>query len=115
MGSAALACERKQSRRIAEVPHVFRAMLVPSLLSKPQRFSVVGRRTLAFALDRCQFRFISPKSLVYALVAEASERFKLPAQTPLVFCYEAGRDGFYPYRRLTEAGHAVWVDRKSVV
>jgi len=42
-------------------------------------------------------------------VAEARERFKLPAQTPLVFCYEAGRDGFYPYRRLTEAGHAVWV------
>jgi hypothetical protein len=22
---------------------------------------------------------------------------------------EAGRDGFYPYRRLTEAGHEVWV------
>ena len=42
-------------------------------------------------------------------VAEARERFKLPADTPLVFCYEAGRDGFYPYRRLTEAGHEVWV------
>jgi transposase len=27
----------------------------------------------------------------------------------VVFCYEAGRDGFYPYRRLTEAGHEVWV------
>jgi len=27
----------------------------------------------------------------------------------LVFCYEAGRDGFYPYRRLTEAGQEVWV------
>ena len=33
-------------------------------------------------------------------VADARERFKLPTQTPLVFCYEAGRDGFYPYRRL---------------
>lgn len=42
-------------------------------------------------------------------VADARERFKLPAQTPLVFCYEAGRDGFYPYRRLTEVGHEVWV------
>ena len=42
-------------------------------------------------------------------VAEARERFKLPANTPLVFCYEAGRDGFYPYRRLSEAGHEVWV------
>jgi len=42
-------------------------------------------------------------------VAEARERFKLPVQTPLVFCYEAGRDGFYPYRRLTEVGHEVWV------
>ena len=42
-------------------------------------------------------------------VAEARERFKLPPQTRVVFCYEAGRDGFYPYRRLTEAGHEVWV------
>jgi transposase len=42
-------------------------------------------------------------------VAEARERFRLPAGTPLVFCYEAGRDGFYPYRRLAEAGHEVWV------
>jgi transposase len=42
-------------------------------------------------------------------VTEARERFKLPAQTAVVFCYEAGRDGFYPYRQLTEAGHEVWV------
>ncbi len=42
-------------------------------------------------------------------VAEARERFKLPPLTPIVFCYEAGRDGFYPYRRLTEVGHEVWV------
>jgi transposase len=42
-------------------------------------------------------------------VTEARERFKLPVQTPLVFCYEAGRDGFYPYRRLTAVGHEVWV------
>ena len=42
-------------------------------------------------------------------VGEAKARFQLPAETPVVFCYEAGRDGFYPYRRLTAAGHEVWV------
>ncbi len=42
-------------------------------------------------------------------VAEAKERFKLPEETGVVFCYEAGREGFYPSRRLTELGHAVWV------
>lgn len=44
-----------------------------------------------------------------AAVAEFKERFKLPAEAPVVFCYEAGRDGFYPYRRLQESGHEVWV------
>ena len=34
-------------------------------------------------------------------VEEVKERFQLPAETPVIFCYEAGRDGFYPYRRLT--------------
>ena len=48
-------------------------------------------------------------------VAEARERFKLPPETPVVFCYEAGRDGFYPYRRLTEEGHEVWlIDSASI-
>jgi transposase len=42
-------------------------------------------------------------------VEEAKARFKLGEATPAVFCYEAGRDGFYPYRRLTELGHEVWV------
>jgi transposase len=42
-------------------------------------------------------------------VEEVKERFQLPAETPVIFCYEAGRDGFYPYRRLTELGHEVWV------
>ncbi|MBS1222045.1 MAG: family transposase, partial [Proteobacteria bacterium] len=42
-------------------------------------------------------------------VAEAKARFHLAAETPVVFCYEAGRDGFYPYRRLTAEGHTVWV------
>lgn len=42
-------------------------------------------------------------------VEEARLRFQLAADTSMVFCYEAGRDGFYPYRRLTEWGHEVWV------
>jgi transposase len=42
-------------------------------------------------------------------VEEAKHRFGLNADTPVVFCYEAGRDGFFPYRRLTELGHEVWV------
>jgi len=42
-------------------------------------------------------------------VAEAKARFRLPEETRVVFCYEAERDGFYPYRRLTEAEHTVWV------
>lgn len=42
-------------------------------------------------------------------VQEAKARFKLPEETQVVFCYEAGRDGFYPYRRLTALGYEVWV------
>ena len=42
-------------------------------------------------------------------VMEARERWQLPADTLVVFCYEAGRDGFHPYRRLTEMGDRVWV------
>ena len=42
-------------------------------------------------------------------VAEAKDRFRLPAEAGVVFCYEAGRDGFYPCRRLTAAGQEVWV------
>jgi transposase len=42
-------------------------------------------------------------------VADFKARFKLPLEVPVVFCYEAGRDGFYPYRRLTALGHTVWV------
>jgi len=42
-------------------------------------------------------------------VEAAKQRFGLSVDTPVVFCYEAGRDGFFPYRRLTELGHEVWV------
>jgi transposase len=42
-------------------------------------------------------------------VAEFKARFKLLPDTPVVFCYEAGRDGFYPYRCLVRLGHEAWV------
>ena len=39
-----------------------------------------------------------------AEVAAAKERFELPADTPVVSCYEAGRDGFWLHRFLLAAG-----------
>jgi len=37
---------------------------------------------------------------------QGRERFGLPAQAPVVSCYEAGRDGFWIHRALTERGIA---------
>ena len=37
-------------------------------------------------------------------VEDAQGRFKLAEGTAVVFCYEAGREGFHPDRRLTELG-----------
>jgi transposase len=42
-------------------------------------------------------------------IEESKTKWGLDVATPVVFCYEAGRDGFYPYRQLTAAGHTVWV------
>jgi transposase len=48
-------------------------------------------------------------------VEDARGRFKLAEGTAVVFCYEAGREGFHPYRRLTELGHEVWmIDSASI-
>lgn len=44
-----------------------------------------------------------------AVVADFKARFKLSPEAPVVCCYEAGRDGFYPYRRLMGMGYEVWV------
>jgi transposase len=49
------------------------------------------------------------------VVREVKTRWALPAGTDTVFCYEAGRDGFYPYRRLTGLGHTVWVIDSSSI
>src|SRR5687768_11080979 len=37
---------------------------------------------------------------------QGRERFGLPAQAPVVSCYEAGRDGFWIHRALTQRGIA---------
>lgn len=40
------------------------------------------------------------------VLAQARQRFGLPATTPMVSCYEAGRDGFWIHRALTARGVA---------
>ena len=40
---------------------------------------------------------------------EAKRKLGLAEDAPVILCYEAGRDGFYPYRRLTEMGYRVHV------
>lgn len=37
-------------------------------------------------------------------IASAKRRFGLPADARVVSCYEAGRDGFWPHRKLVELG-----------
>jgi transposase len=48
-------------------------------------------------------------------VAQAREHWKLPANCRVICCYEAGREGFHPYRVLSEAGHTVWVVDSSSI
>lgn len=50
-----------------------------------------------------------------AAVAQARKHFGLPANGVVIFCYEAGREGFHPQRVLSEAGHAVWVVDSSSI
>jgi transposase len=48
-------------------------------------------------------------------IAKAKKRFKLDADTPVVSCYEAGRDGFWLHRHLTAHGIGnVIVDSASI-
>lgn len=42
-------------------------------------------------------------------VLKAKQKLGLAEEAPVIVCYEAGRDGFYPYRRLTEMGYRVYV------
>src|SRR5262245_49638052 len=48
-------------------------------------------------------------------IAEAKHRFGLPSDVRVVSCYEAGRDGFWLHRFLTQAGiHNLVVDSSSI-
>jgi transposase len=50
-----------------------------------------------------------------AEIAKAKERFQLPADAPVCTCYEAGRDGFWLHRALTNRGIVnVVVDASSI-
>lgn len=48
-------------------------------------------------------------------IDEAKKYFKLPIKTVVTVGYEAGREGFYPYRRLTEMGYLAYVIESSSI
>lgn len=50
-----------------------------------------------------------------AAVSEARQRYGLPSDALIICCYEAGREGFHPYRVLSEAGYRVWVVDSSSI
>jgi transposase len=58
------------------------------MAQKPRRREMAGRNVQA----------------LHAEIAAAKERFDLPADTRVVSCYEAGRDGFWLHRFLLAAG-----------
>ena len=48
-------------------------------------------------------------------VGKAKEKFGMEKNGRVVYCYEAGREGFHPYRVLSEQGQTVWmVDSSSI-
>ncbi len=68
-------------------------------------------------LQKPRIREIPARDLraVHAELAKAKARFGLPADTPVCSCYEAGRDGFWLHRWLTEQGvHNLVVDPGSL-
>lgn len=74
----------------------------------------LSKWVLAFAVagqEKKRFKTVagSDYAALQATLQEVKGYFRLAEETPAVFCYEAGRDGFYPYRQLTAAGHTVWV------
>lgn len=50
-----------------------------------------------------------------AAIVRAQEKFGMEKTARVVCCYEAGREGFHPYRVLTEMGYAVWVIDSSSI
>lgn len=64
-----------------------------------------------------RLRAIAARDLAALLreIAKAKRRFGLPEDAPVVSCYEAGRDGFWLHRWLSEQGVAnVIVDSASI-
>lgn len=48
-------------------------------------------------------------------LARARAHFGLPDETPVVSCYEAGRDGFWLHRALTQRGvHNTVIDSAGI-
>ena len=48
-------------------------------------------------------------------VAKAKEKFGMDKSSRVVVCYEAGREGFHPYRVLSEMGHTAWIIDSSSI
>ena len=75
---------------------------------------------LAFTIGHGQaprLRTIQARDLeaLRAEIAKAKLRFRLPAEAPVVSCYEAGRDGFWLHRYLTAQGTGnLIVDSSSI-
>src|SRR5512134_402961 len=51
---------------------------------------------------------------LHAELATARQHFGLPADAPIVLCYEAGRDGFWLQRACTAAGIVAWWSTRRV-
>jgi transposase len=67
--------------------------------------------------QRPRIRNISARDLpaLQAEILAAKKRFELPADTPVLSCYEAGRDGFWIHRYLEENGvQNLIVDSSSI-
>jgi transposase len=67
--------------------------------------------------QRPRIRVVEARDLerLAAEIAAAKARFKVPEEAPVLSCYEAGRDGFWPHRALTRMGvHNLVVDSSSI-
>src|SRR5262249_29830334 len=69
------------------------------------------------AAQKPRFRGLPARDLsnLQEEIANAKDRFGLPADAPVFTCYEAGRDGFWRHRALTKLGiHNVVVDSGAI-
>lgn len=98
----------------------------------PQKTTTNSNRTLylAMELSKAQWKLafsdggakvrtvtVSGGSIpeVLSAIGQARHKFKMPPQTGVMSCYEAGRDGFWIHRELVSAGiQSVVVDPSSI-